>query len=221
MTDTQTTTYQTSRSPEAVAAIEATPALESGSAVRPATAMETDQTIDTLVLAFAEDPAVRWVFPEADAYLRWFGPFIRAFGGAAFESGGALVDAGHRGAALWLPPGVEPDGEALVALLERSLPADRLRTMHEVLALMDHYHPHEPHWYLPLIGVEPAHRGGGIGSALLAAALERCDRDGRPAYLEATSPRNARLYLQCGFEVIGTIQAGDFPAMWAMVRPAR
>ena len=52
------------------------------------------------------------------------------------------------------------------------------------------YHPKEPHWYLPLIGVDPAHQSKGHGDALMRCALERCDRDKVPAYLEFTNPRN-------------------------------
>jgi GNAT superfamily N-acetyltransferase len=48
----------------------------------------------------------------------------------------------------------------------------------------------EPHWYLPLIGVDPAHQGKGHGDALMAYALQQCDRDHLPAYLESTNPRN-------------------------------
>jgi ribosomal protein S18 acetylase RimI-like enzyme len=40
---------------------------------------------------------------------------------------------------------------------------------------MDRSHPSEPHWYLPMIGVDPGKQGNGYGSALLKHALERCD----------------------------------------------
>jgi ribosomal protein S18 acetylase RimI-like enzyme len=65
---------------------------------------------------------------------------------------------------------------------------------------MGRYHPREPHWYLPLIGVDPACQGRGCGAALMRHALSRCDRDGAPAYLESTNPRNRPLYERHGFE---------------------
>ena len=40
-----------------------------------------------------------------------------------------------------------------------------------MLEEMGDYHPPGEHWYLPLIGVVPARRGRGLGSALLWHAL--------------------------------------------------
>jgi ribosomal protein S18 acetylase RimI-like enzyme len=64
--------------------------------------------------------------------------------------------------------------------------------------------------------VDPAYRGRGLGSALLAHGLAVADQDGLPAYLEATSEDNRRLYERHGFTVIGKIQYGTSPPMWAM-----
>lgn len=86
---------------------------------------------------------------------------------------------------------------------------------------MAKYHPTEPHWYLPLIGVDPAHQGRGHGDALVCCALERFDREKLPAYLESTNPRNISLYRRHGFEELGTIQAGSSPALVPMLRRPR
>jgi ribosomal protein S18 acetylase RimI-like enzyme len=80
------------------------------------------------------------------------------------------------------------------------------------------FHPTEPHWYLPLIGVDGDRQGRGFGSVLLRYATERCDRDGLPAFLEASNPRNKALYERHGFEAVGVIQAGNSPPMWPMRR---
>ena len=58
----------------------------------------------------------------------------------------------------------------------------------------------------------------GLGSALMHEVLDRCDRDGTPAYLEATSPDSRRLYLRHGFVVTGEIVLPDGPTMWPMWR---
>jgi ribosomal protein S18 acetylase RimI-like enzyme len=94
----------------------------------------------------------------------------------------------------------------------------------EVLATFEQmakYHPREPHWYLPLIGVDPAHQGQGRGDVLMVHALARCDRDRVPAYLESTNPRNMSLYRRHGFEPLGTIQAGSSPPLVPMLRRPR
>jgi ribosomal protein S18 acetylase RimI-like enzyme len=86
---------------------------------------------------------------------------------------------------------------------------------------MGEFHPTEPHWYLPLIGVDVTKQSRGYGSALLRYALERCDRDRLTAYLEATSPLNRPLYERHGFEELGMIQEGSSPPMWPMHRKPR
>ncbi len=48
--------------------------------------------------------------------------------------------------------------------------------------------------------------------------LNRCDHDGTPAYLEATSPRNRQLYQRLGFHVTSEIPLPDGPTMWRMWR---
>lgn len=83
---------------------------------------------------------------------------------------------------------------------------------------IDHYHPLFPHWYLPLIGVEPIHQGRGYGSALLLQVLQRCDRDRLPAYLEASNPNHLSFYEHHGFVAIGQIQAGSSPPILPMLR---
>ena len=86
---------------------------------------------------------------------------------------------------------------------------------------MGGYHAAEPHWYLPMIGVDPAHQGRGYGSALLRHASLQCDKDHMPAYLESSNPANVPLYEQHGFVVLGTIQVGSSPPICPMLRAAR
>jgi ribosomal protein S18 acetylase RimI-like enzyme len=90
-----------------------------------------------------------------------------------------------------------------------------------VFEQMAKFHPQEPHWYLPLIGVDPAHQGKGYGDALMSYALDRCDRERVPAYLESSNPRNVSFYRRHGFEPVGTIQAGSSPTLVPMVRRPR
>ena len=99
---------------------------------------------------------------------------------------------------------------------------DRVRTdLYGVLEQMATYRPTAPHWYLPIIGVDPCRQGAGYGSALIAYALQECDREHLPAYLESTNPRNVPLYQRHGFEVVGKIQSGSSPMFIPMQRSPR
>ncbi len=188
--------------------------------VRIATEPEHHRVLQTILLAFSSDPLTRWFYPEAATYLDST-PLFDAFGGAATRAGSTYVTKGFEGAALWMPPGVEPDEEKLVALLEASVAQDILDEVMGVFEAMEQYHPDVPCWYLPLIGVDPAHRGKSLGSALMKHALVRCDEDGLPAYLESTNPRNVSLYVRHGFEVMGEIQVGSSPTLRPMIRQPR
>ena len=187
--------------------------------VSPAT--DEDRAIATITMAFTNDPVARWVFRDANVYLTYCPGFVKAFGGAAFAKGSAdsIDDCG--GVALWLPPGVAPDEETMGAVAEEAVLAADQEEVFGFLRQMGEFHPTEPHWYLPLIGVDVTKRGRGYGSALLRHALERCDRDHLPAYLEATSPLNKPLYERHGFEELGVIQAGSSPPLWPMQRKPR
>ncbi len=189
--------------------------------IKTATASDEAAALAALVLAFSADPATRWTWPDPQQYLTHFPRFVQAFGGKAFAQGSAYCVDGYAGAALWLPPTVHPDEDALTTLLQRTVSEQAQRDVSAVFEQMGRYHPREPHWYLPLIGVDPAHQGKGYGSALMQHALIRCDRDKAVAYLESTNPRNIPLYERHGFTVLGTIQAGTSPRLFPMVRQPR
>lgn len=189
--------------------------------VHAATEREQQAVIDVITLAFSTDPMARWAYPDPAIYLAAMPAAIRAFGGNGFAHGAAHLAGGGHAAAMWLPPGVEPDHERLAAITEEHVSGPRLEEMNGVFEQMAAHHPQEPCWYLPLIGVDPALQGRGYGSALLRYALERCDRDGVPAYLESSNPRNIPLYQRHGFEILGAIQAGSSPTVVPMLRQPR
>lgn len=192
--------------------------LEAKPAVQSVSIAQAQLAIAPLVLAFATDPAVRWMYPDAHQYRTFFPQFVRAFAGKAFPLGTAQAVEHFHGAALWLPPGVLPEDEIVGPLLQETVSADRQEELFALLGQMGAHHPAEPHWYLPLIGVDPRHQRRGLGSVLLEAMLSVCDRQGFAAHLEATSPENIPLYLRHGFEVRAEIQAGSSPSLFAMTR---
>ena len=193
--------------------------MREASGVTPTT--DEDRAIATITIAFSSDPVARWFLPDAHRYLTYWPPFVKAFAGNALtaDTADSIGDCG--GIALWLPPDVGSDDEAMAAIATEAVPESDQEEFFGVLGQMGDYHPAERHWYLPVMGVDVAKQGGGLGSALLRHAAERCDRDALPAYLEATNPRNKRLYAAHGFEELGVIQAGSSPPLWPMLRKPR
>jgi GNAT superfamily N-acetyltransferase len=102
----------------------------------------------------------------------------------------------------------------LLESVDASLPSD-LAAFGDIIR---EHHPTTEHWYLPITGVDPSAQGRGLGSTLLRHALAACDRDGLPAYLEASTLRSRVLYEHVGFTQRGEIQAGSSPTVWAMLR---
>lgn len=190
-------------------------------AIKTATASDRERAIATITLAFAADPMARWSYPEPQAYLSHFPNLVRAMAGKAFECGTAHYVEGFPAAALWLPPHVEPAMDELMALAQQTVREQVHGDMMSVVEQMGRYHPAEPHWYLPMIGVDPPRQGKGHGSALLAHALIACDRKNELAYLESSNPRNVPLYERHGFQLLGKIQVGSSPTLFPMLRRPR
>jgi predicted N-acetyltransferase YhbS len=76
----------------------------------------------------------------------------------------------------------------------------------------------KPHYYVRDIGVHPTEQGKGLGGALMRPTLDRCDLQGLPAYIEASSVRSAALYERLGFEHIEELRVGGSPPLWLMLR---
>lgn len=182
-----------------------------------ASAENRDEVIHSVVIGFATDPLARWFWPDASTHLN-AGPAFDAFGGPSLDSGSTFITESYEGVALWMPPGVEPDEEKMIPILEATVPEERLEDVFGVFEAMESFHPEEDCWYLPLIAVDPYYQGQGFGSQLMKHALARVDEDGLPAYLESSNPRNISLYERHGFEVMGEIQVGKSPVVTPMIR---
>src|SRR5687768_16735277 len=189
--------------------------------IHSATRDEMPHAVAAIVAAFLIDPAARFAWPAARDYLKAMPLAIREFAGACFEHGTAYISADFCGAALWLPPGVEPNGQALEKVFRDTAKPEHMDDLLATFEKMDQSHPKEAHWYLPQIGVEPNAQGKGIGAELMRHALARCDRERALAYLEASKPQNIPFYQRYGFEVTGEIQIGAAPVVTPMLRRPR
>ena len=147
-------------------------------------------------------------------------------GYARFAEADALWD-GDRlaGASLIAPPGRYPiDLRAELLLYATAFtvgPRSIARLLH-MARYMERQHIREPHYYLFVVGVEPALQGRGHGKALLRALSARADSRGVPCYLEADREQNVKLYRSLGYEVLdeGLIEPIGL-RMWPMRREPR
>ncbi|MDU8943477.1 GNAT family N-acetyltransferase [Ovoidimarina sediminis] len=187
--------------------------------IRAVEAHEADRFAATLALAMSSDPPVRWGAPDARNYLDMWLALIPAFAGSnSIALGCAHVVGDFLGATCWLPPGEKPNDDAGWTVLTKHCDNTRLERVAAVFEEMGKHHPSEPHWYLWLIGVDPAFHGHGLGSKLMERGIAASNSDGAPCYLEATTQKVVPLYERFGFEVIDEIIVHDCPPLYPMVR---
>ncbi|WP_298017112.1 N-acetyltransferase [uncultured Parasphingopyxis sp.] len=189
--------------------------------VETAAADARDAALSTITLGFASDPFMRWLWPDGETYLKAMQSFIPAYGGKAFGEGTAIATTGCHAAALWLPPGVETDDEAMEEIILGTIDPGIGAAMGAVMEEAEHHHPDEPIWYLTMIAADPAHINRGLGGALMRHMLERIDAAGETAYLESSNPKNISLYQRHGFEIVAEISHGGSPVLTPMIRRGR
>ena len=191
--------------------------------VRTARSGEIPRLAAALGRAFYDDPPTRWVLPDdslrEELMRRSLELYLRRLW---FRQGETYTTDSIAGVAIWELPDQWQVGVPTQLRLLPSMAVIFRRRLARVLgtiAALESNHPAEPHYYLPFIGVEPEWQGRGLGAALLAPVLARCDRDGAPAYLEASTARNRALYERNGFRVTEEFHLGrGSPPIWRMWR---
>jgi ribosomal protein S18 acetylase RimI-like enzyme len=181
-----------------------------------------------LMRAFAEDPGLRFVLPERADRKRLGPTLARAAARYSLRCGAPLVTPGAvRGVALWFPPDAPAPTEAdlvetgLAAVPDQIGPAAWQR-FKRLLDHLDALHPRyapDPHWYLAMLGVDPAWQRRGIGESLMRPVFAAADRDGFGCYLEAPTADNARYYERRGFRVVAETDVPESDVhVWLMRR---
>lgn len=134
------------------------------------------------------------------------------------------------GAAVWLPPGASPPsalrqlrtGATVLRCAVLGSPRRVLVDGWRVLAAVERAHPHDPHWYLAVLGADVGKQGRGVGTALLAPVLARADAEGLACHLETAKSRNLAWYGRHGFEVVDELRPFPHgPPLWTMRREPR
>jgi GNAT superfamily N-acetyltransferase len=148
--------------------------MPTGPSVTKATVADVPQLAQALAAAFQTDPVIAWVFPEEErrrAVLASFMAFRLRRLALPYDESWMTTD--RAAAAVWIPP----PGTGRLSRLQRLrlLPplvrflGLRTPTVLGGLNRMEERHPPDPpHWYLFILGTEPAAQGQGLASALLA-----------------------------------------------------
>ncbi|MCK1624877.1 GNAT family N-acetyltransferase [Bradyrhizobium sp. 160] len=122
---------------------------------------------------------------------------------------------------MWQTEGEKRDTASMMTFLLRSVPTQRRSETERVFESFGKYHPHQPHWYLTMVAIDPMHQRLGLGEHLLRHATAISDNAQRLVYLEATSPHARRLYQRLGWEVLAEVQVGSSPPFFPMLRQPR
>jgi GNAT superfamily N-acetyltransferase len=176
--------------------------------------------------AFWDDPMWMWMTPVAARRRAHLGSLFAQLIRRRVREGTAWTTDDLGGAAVWAPPGqwrTRPGEQLRMARpLIRSIGPALVRSRLAALSELERVHLDEPHWYLEVLGADPARRGQGIGSALLQPVLDRCDEQGLPAYLESSKQENLAFSARFGFQALEEVRlSADCPPVWPMWRTPR
>lgn len=178
---------------------------------------------DMLARAFFDDPIMEWLFPDDRRRMRAMVPFYRYEIAETLSKGLVLAPEQRGAAALWFPPGTwRSSAIGIVRGVPMAVRSFGPRLIPRAIATLDaleSVHPAEPHWYLSILGTDPAHQGAGLGGALIRAVTDRCDSELIPTYLESSKEGNVPYYERHGFRVTGEIHVPrGGPTLWQMWR---
>jgi GNAT superfamily N-acetyltransferase len=167
----------------------------------------------------------RWLIADPAARRRIFPGYFHLIVAHAMTTGLIHTTPSRDAVAVWLPagpdtPGPEPGyGQRLAAATAPW--TGRFAVFDQ--ALDDHHPVSVPHEHLAILAVAPGGQGQGTGTALLDARHRDLDRDGMPAYLEASSPRARDLYQRHGYTLCpdAPFCLPGGPPLWPMWREPR
>lgn len=173
--------------------------------------VQLEEAASILIRSFADDPGLHFVLPDSHDRDRLSPALAMAVVRYALRCGSPLATPGPvRGVALWFAPGdaaptrVDLEETGIAGIPELIGP-DSWSRFERLLGHLDALHPvlaPDPHWFLAMLGVDPAFQRQGIGQALMEPVFDQADRDGVACYLEAPTESNARYYERRGFQVV-------------------
>lgn len=193
--------------------------------IRLARQNETSRVCDILGSAFSQDPVMHWMNTHPEIYASMFRSSAEPL---YMKKGLVFINESQTGAAMWTPPGVSHEAPmhwTVIPMLWKMFRTGGMQSLKrgtKLEQIFKQHHYRKPHYYLNVIGAAMGEQGKGIGSAILRAGLEQCDRNHQEAYLESTNIKNNPLYERFGFKVTQEIELPEGgPKMWLMLREAR
>lgn len=83
---------------------------------------------------------------------------------------------------------------------------------------MQQLHPTTPHWYLAMLGVDPAYQRQGLGRVVMEDPMRECDEKKMEMYLESSNPVNISFYQRLGFVQCAEPVKGRSAILTSMLR---
>ena len=191
-----------------------------------ASSSDIDEAVACLATAFAQDPITGFLLQTGPGYrervTQFFSLLMRArialrmpvlVARGAHGIGGASM--GYSTVRSEWPAGLTEEWDHF----EKAIlgVTDRMAIYDEVA---NKFKPSAPHYYLGVIGTDPALQGSGIGTQLLKSFCEISASDplSSGVYLETAQASNLRFYERVGFAETGRGNLGD-ATLWCMYLP--
>lgn len=188
-----------------------------------ATSSDVEQAVSCLTASFAEDPLTGFLFQAGPNYREHVTQFFSLLMGARIAldmpvfvaRGTASIHGTVMGYSTARPKWPREFAEGWDRF-EQSIPglSDRMALYDEIAAKS---RPRVPHYYLGVLGTDPALHGRGIGTQLIKTFcdLSASDPLSEGVFLETANPSNVRFYEHAGFAVTGEGSLGSTP-LWCM-----
>ncbi|MBL8524293.1 MAG: GNAT family N-acetyltransferase [Betaproteobacteria bacterium] len=191
--------------------------------ITPAASTDLDETLISLAAAFAEDPITGFLLQTGPGYpervTQFFSLLMRARIALAMPVLVAHDASRIHGAAMGYAtecPAWPADLTEEWDRFEKAIPgmSDRINIYDEIASK---YKPTVPHYYLGVIGVDPAMHGRGIGAQLIRSfcGISAGDPLSSGVYLETANASNVAFYQRAGFVETGRASMGS-ATLWCM-----
>jgi ribosomal protein S18 acetylase RimI-like enzyme len=194
--------------------------------VRRATSADIPTLARMLARAFFDDPVASWACPWDSLRPASLERFQAIRLRQLLQHEEVWTNEELSCAALWAPPArwktTLREDAALLPMFNHPRLLARMPLVGLGWLELERRHPVKPlHWYLAVLGTDPPAQGHGLGSIVLGAVLEQCDRDGVGAFLESSKESNINFYARHGFRVTDEVKLLRGPTMWKMWREPR